>query len=89
MPSSLRLHSLGAPLPQHRDQVISIDQFSALGLSNTLRDVGGDCLTLFEHPVSKRKLLTNDLKSLINNLVGALIRSRPNCQVDDPLLFRF
>jgi len=89
MPSSLRLQPLGVALSQDLKNGIPVNQFAALGLSNSLRDVSGDCLTLFEHPVSKRKLLTNDLKSLINNLVGALICSRPNRQIDDALLFRF
>jgi hypothetical protein len=48
-----------------------------------------DSLALFEHPVFQIELLADDLKSLIENLAGILIRAGPDRPVDDALLFGF
>ena len=74
---------------QHLNRGVPVDQFAAFGLSKTYLDLGGDGLTLFEHPVLKIELLANDLKSLIENLSWVLIRARPHRQIDYALLFGF
>src|SRR5580693_1731934 len=44
---------------------------------------------MFQHPVFKIELLADSLEGLIENLAWVLIRSGPDRQVDDALLFGF
>ena len=86
---ALRIQLLGPPSPQHLNRRIPVDQFAAFGLTKAFLDMGGDGFALSKHPVFKIELLADDLKSLIENLAGALIRPRPHGKVDHALLFRF
>jgi hypothetical protein len=87
--SSLRLKSLGAPLAQHLNRRVAVNQFAAFGLSKAFLEVGGDAFALFEHPVFEIQLVADNLKGLIENLLGVPIHAGPDRQVDDALLFRF
>ena len=44
---------------------------------------------LFDHPVFKFELLTDNLEGLVQDLARVLIGARPDGQVDHALVFRF
>jgi hypothetical protein len=71
----LRLQPLGASLPQYFYDGIPFDQVTSLSLGKSRCDVGRHFLALPKHPVFQIELLADDLKSLIQNFAGILIRS--------------
>lgn len=82
-----RFKPLGAPLAEHPDRGVPVDQLSALGLRKTGGNMRGNRLALFEHPFFKIKLLANDLECLGEDLAGILIRTRSDREVQHALLF--
>jgi hypothetical protein len=48
--------SLGAPLPQHLNCRIPVNQFTALGLRKTRFDVSRHSLAPLDHPIFKIEL---------------------------------
>jgi hypothetical protein len=87
--SSPCAHPLGAPLPQHFNRGITIDQFTALSLSEAHLDMGRYGFALFEHPVFEVKLFADDGERLFQDLAGISISAGPHGQVDHALLFGF
>ena len=88
-PSFLRLQSLGTALSQNFNRGIAVHQFAPFGLVEPFFNVGGHDCTLPYHPIFQLKLFPDNLKSLIENLAGILIRAGFDREIDDTLLFGF
>lgn len=89
-----RAHSLGASafratLTQHFHRFVPIHRLAPFGLCKPCGDLSSHRLAFRDHPILKIELFANDLERAIKNLIGGLIRSRLDGEIDQPLLFGF
>jgi hypothetical protein len=85
--SFLRVQPQGAPLPQHLNRRMPVDQLTALSLRKARRDVSRYSFAIIAHPVLKFELFTDNGERVVQDLASIPICTGSDGPVDQTLMF--